>query len=184
MSGRFVAWFVTVFVGMLALLGSVGFAISRVIVSQPRELYRGPAFEFDLAPGWSCQTEGTEDVCYPAGSKPHAAIAVIAIKRRNDQDNLQAYEDHLRQPQKAGDRSKEGGQLSEVRFVRRRTLGGREWVEGLHVGSEIANFHTYYLATATSHIGMLVTMSVHKDRATEYVDELAAMMSSLNTYQR
>jgi hypothetical protein len=71
-----------------------------------------------------------------------------------------------------------------VRFVRRTQLGGKEWVEALHVGSEIQNFHTYYLATTTSNLGILVTLSVHKDRADTFVGQLTEMMTSLTVYQR
>ena len=49
-----------------------------------------------------------------------------------------------------------------MRYVKRRKLGDREWVEALHVGSEIAAYHTYYLATTTSYLAILVTMSAHK----------------------
>ncbi len=184
MGSRFVFWVLGVYIATLLLLGSVGALIARVMVKEPPELYRNPAFDYALAPGWSCQTDGTEDVCYPAGTKPHSAIGVIAIKPRNDKDNLATYEAHLRTPQRIGDRDATVGPMSEVRYVKRRMLAGREWVEALHVGSEIADFHTYYLATTTSHIGMLVTLSVRKDFEARFTAEFRGMMDTLRTYQR
>lgn len=184
MGSRFIASMLGAFLAALGVLGGVGYAASIFWVAPPRELYRNPAFEFDLAPGWWCDRDGTEDVCHPAGTKPFPAIGVIAIKRRNEQDNLAAYEDHLKKPQRVGDRSAASGPMSEVRFVSRRILGGREWVESLHIGSEVANFHTYYLATATTHLGVLVTLSVHKDHEARYIKEFTEMMTSLKTYQR
>jgi len=74
--------------------------------------------------------------------------------------------------------------MSEVRFVRRTTLGGKEWVEALHIGSELPNYHTYYLATTTSYLGIFVTMSVHQDHTDTFVGELTGMMATLVVYQR
>ena len=74
--------------------------------------------------------------------------------------------------------------MSEVRYVKRRMLGAHEWVEALHLGAEVQNFETYYLATATSHLGILVTMSVHKDHSAAYIQQMNDMMSTLNIYQR
>ena len=71
-----------------------------------------------------------------------------------------------------------------MRYVRRRTFGTHEWVEALHSGSEIPNYDTYYLGTTTSNLGILVTMSVHKDSANQYIVELNDMIRTLNIYQQ
>jgi hypothetical protein len=184
MGSRFVVSLIGTFLVTLTVLIGAGYAVTQMAVRQPRDPFRAGSFEFDLAPGWWCELSGTEYVCTPAGKAPHAAIAVIAIKERNAQDSLQAYEEHLRNPQRSVDRGKETNALSEVRYVRRHKLGTVEWVEALHVGSEIANYHTYYLGTTTSHLGILVTMSVHKDHEAEYVRRLNEMMMTLNLYQR
>jgi hypothetical protein len=89
----------------------------------------------------------------------------------------------LRQPQKAVD-SSGASRLSETRHVKRRTIANHEWVEALHSGSEIANFDTYYLGTTTSNLGILVTMSVHKDSSDKYIAQLNDMIATLNIYQR
>lgn len=166
----------------------IGYGVTQLTVQQPRDPFRTGSFEFDLAPGWECEHEGTEYVCSPPGASPHAAIAVIAIKQRNEADNLQAYEDYLRQPKHLdSDLSNSSGaepQISEISYVKRRKLGNLEWVEALHLGSEIPDYHTYYLATATSFLGILVTMSVHKEREANYIHQMTEMMSTLNVYQR
>jgi len=146
---------------------AIGYAISNIIPQQSREIFRTGSFEFDLALGWWCKLDGSEYVCRPPGKRPHKAIAVIAIKQRNDQDNLEAYEAHLREENN-----------SKVQFVRRRTIGDREWVEALHLGSEVRNYHTYYLATNTSSIGILVTMSVHEEAYDEYAKQLNDMIAT------
>jgi hypothetical protein len=35
-------------------------------------------------------------ICSPPGKPPYPAIAILAMKERNDQDNLKAYEDQLK----------------------------------------------------------------------------------------
>jgi hypothetical protein len=181
---RFLTALLIAFVGTVTILGGAGYLVTRVAVSPPRELFRAAAFEFELAPGWWCELDGTEYVCTPPGKPPHAAIAIIAMKERNDQDNLAAYEKHLRQPQRSVDRSNEAVPRSDIRFVQRRIIGAHEWVEALHSGSEIANYDTYYLAATTSYLGILVTMSVHKDHANRFIAQLNDMIKTLTLYQR
>ena len=183
MGSRFVIWMTVAFVAALGLLGGVGYAIARMWVAQPRELHRNPAFEFELANGWWCVKDGTEDVCHPAGTKPFPAVAVIAVKHRNTQDTLDAYQAHLSKPQANSAKSTDAVR-SVVRSVKRQAIGGRTWVVAAHEGSEIANFVTNYFATTTPHIGILVTLSVHKDQEQRFTNEFTEMMKSLRTYQR
>jgi hypothetical protein len=183
MRSRFVLSLLSAFVLTLSALGGMGWVTARLMVDAPREQFLTSYFMFDLAPGWSCELEDADYVCQPAGKKPYTAIAVIAMKQRNNKDRLEDYEAHLREPQKV---VRSGGEttMSEIRFVRRKELAGKQWVEGLHAGSEIPNYLTYYLATTTSYLGILVTMSVHKDHVDQYTRELNQMMSSLTVYQR
>jgi hypothetical protein len=171
------------FMATVAILAGAGYAISEIAVRQPRDPFRTGSFEFDLAPGWWCGREGAEYVCDPPGKPPFPAIAVIAIKERNRDDNLKAYEDHLRQPQPLANKTG-NATLSTVSYVKRVKLGHADWIEALHLGSEVPNYNTYYLATVTSHLGILVTMSVHRDQQRKYVDQLNDMMNSLNLYQK
>jgi hypothetical protein len=171
----FVALLIT-FAVTAALLGGAGYGVTQIVVPTPRELFRGPAFDFELARGWWCELDGTEYVCTPPGKPPHAAIAIIALKERDSRDNLQAYEEHLKKQQSSGGPDTGAGQ------VKRRALGAHEWIEALHVGSEIPNYQTYYLATNTSYLGILVTMSVHEDSADRYIGQLREMISTLKVY--
>lgn len=183
MGSRFLGSFLLALTVTLAILGGVGWVVAQLVVATPREPFLTSAFEFDLAPGWWCELEGTEYVCNPPGKPPHAAIVVMAMTERNKDDRLEAYEEHLRQP-KPVERTDGGTVMSEVRRVGRIRLGGKEWVEAIHVGSEVPDYQTYYLATTTSNLGILVTMSTHKDHADTYVKQLNEMMASLTAYQR
>jgi hypothetical protein len=55
------------------------------------------------------------------------------MKEGNDKDNLDGFEAHLRQPQKAG--GEDSTQLSQVRCVRHKRIREQEWVEA-HSESE------------------------------------------------
>jgi len=182
LGSRFLLSLLMTLLATVIILVGAGYAVTRLAVQQPHDPFRTGSFEFDLAPGWWCELEGTEYVCNPPGKPPYSAIAIMAVKERGNDDNLQAYEAHLRQPQAATDQAGDS-KLSVVSYVKRVRLGHVEWVEALQLGSEIPNYHTYYLATATSYLGILVTMSVHQDREATYVQQLQDMMSTLNVYQ-
>jgi hypothetical protein len=181
---RFFAASLLTLLTTVALLGGAGYTISRLTVAAPRDVYRGPNFEFDLANGWFCEREGTETICRPEGSNRKRAIVIMTAKERNQSDNLAAYEAHLRQPQPLSGPNSETPTPSQVKFVRRRQLGGHEWVEGLHFGSEVPNYDTYYLATATTGIGILVTLSVHRSASEQMIGDLNVMMTTLQVYER
>ena len=183
MGPRFLVSLLGTFLATLVILIGAGYVITQMTVRQPRDPFRAGSFEFDLAPGWWCELEETEYVCTPPGQPPHPAVAVIAVKERSREDNLRAYEEHLKQRQNVT-AGAAGTAPSEVSYVKRSRLGHVEWVEALQLGSEVPNYDTYYLATTTSNLGILVTMSVHKDHAATYVRQLTDMMSTLNVYQR
>ncbi|HEX4408060.1 MAG TPA: hypothetical protein VH206_04725 [Xanthobacteraceae bacterium] len=171
------------FLAVTAVLVAVAYAVVKTTVHKPRDPFRAGSFEFDLAPGWWCEKSGTEIVCNPPGQAPRPAIAIIALKERGSNDNLQDYEDHVKKPVERTDSAGKHG-TSTVLFVRRTQLGHAQWVEALHNGSEIPDYFTYYLATNNSYLGILVTMTVHKDFQKTYVRQLNDMMSTLNLYQR
>lgn len=183
MGSRFLKSFLIAFLLTLPTLGGVGWGVARLALAlaPPREQVNTTYFTFDLAPGWSCEFDGNEYVC-TTGRAPHPAIAIIALKKRSAQDWLTEYESYLREPLPFTMKNGET-KTSEVRFVRRTMLGDKQWVHGLHVGSELPNYLTYYLATTTPALGILVTMSVLKDSVDKYVGQLDDMMSSLTVYQ-
>ena len=115
MGARFPISLFGAFVAALVILIGAGYSVTKIVVQPPRDPFRAGSFEFDLAPGWWCEHEGSEYVCSPLGKPPYAAIAVIAVKERNNQDNLADYEEHLKKPQKPSTGPKDTGRPSEVR---------------------------------------------------------------------
>jgi hypothetical protein len=184
MGTRFIAWLLGAFLVTVVTLGGAGYAVTQFAVPAQRDMHRTEGYEFELAPGWLCERVGTEDLCEPPGGRPRAAIAIMTMKERGPQDTLEHYEAHLKTPQPVEGRNTVPGQTSDVQFVRREVFGNRQWVTALHSGSEVPNYETYYLATVTSYLGILVTMSVHKRQAPQYIGQLNEMMRTLRTYQR
>jgi hypothetical protein len=183
-SVRFLVATSITFLITVVVLGGGGYLASQLMVPPMRDVFRTAAFEFDLAPGWWCELDGSEYVCSPPGKPPYEAIAVLAMKERNDQDNLKAYEDHLKQPQPIDNGAGREKKFSEVREIRRSVIGAHEWVEALHSGSEIPNYDTYYFATITSELGILVTLSVNRNFSRQYADRFKEMIKTLHVYQR
>jgi hypothetical protein len=105
------------------------------------------------------------------------------MKERNDQDNLKAYEGQLKQPRPIDNGAGGERKFSEVREVKRSVIGAHEWVEAMHSGSEIPNYDTYYFATVTSELSILITLSANRNVSGQYVDRIREMIKTLHVYQ-
>jgi hypothetical protein len=118
-SSHFVASFIITLLATAALLGGIGFGVTRIAIPPSRDVFRAPAFEFELAHGWWCEFEEGAYVCTPPEKPPHAAIVVMAMKQRGNEDNLEAYEKVLQQTKQPYGKD----QISEIRYVRRIMIG-------------------------------------------------------------
>jgi hypothetical protein len=179
MSAPFLAAAALSFALTVAGMGGIGLLAARFLAPPPPlPRFIADTFEFTLAPHWICDLEDTEYVCWK-GKPPHEAIAIIAMKRRGPEDNLAAYEKHLR-TQRLGVND---GPSTFIE-VNRRMLAGHEWVEATHLSSEVRNYITIYLATVTSQVGVLATFSIHKDYEKAGRSEMDIMMASLKIHQQ
>jgi hypothetical protein len=166
-------------IGTLGAIAAIAYGVVELGTTPPPKRFITSTFEFDLAPGWSCALEGTEYIC-TVGTRPFEVICVIAMKYRNAQDTLDVYEEHVKQPRPAmGTQT-----LSQVLSVERRWLGGHEWVDARHKDSEITGYFTHYLATTTSHLGVLVTFTALESKYEQRKAELDRMIESLTIHQR
>ena len=134
---------------------------------------------FQLSNQWNCQMDGTEYVCRPeAKFKKADAIIIIAAKIPGKEDNLKAYMHYLKEPKKITDYK--GRPLhSKVSFAKVKPIQATEWVDAIHVSSELKNFYTRYLATVKNGIAILVTYSVARSRHQLYTAELNRMVDSM-----
>lgn len=184
MGSQFFIAFLTAFCLTVGTLAGAGYGVTLLTVAKPRDMFRTGFFEFEVAPGWECDLDGTEYVCQARGAKQKGAIAIMAIKeRKKGMDSLEEYEAHLRKPLPL-DGTEESSSLSTIkRPPARIRLGENEWVESLHCGSELKNFCTYYLGTVTSHVGILITMSYREGAEGTYTTDLSDMMRTVRMYQ-
>jgi hypothetical protein len=168
----------------LALIGGLAWLASSMLVSPPLKRIMTAAFQMDLAEGWSCSQDGIAWTCVPdAPEEQKSAVAIFAMKYRNVDDTPEAFAEHLRSPQPI--QMRDGSMRpSTVKYVKSSRIGGYDWVDSLHLGSEIGDYYTHYLATVTSHIAILVSFSAYKDDFDRYNPQLEQMISSLVIYQR
>src|SRR6187431_1273548 len=140
--------------------------------------------EFELPAGWECALEGSEYVCQSENAeRKKESIIILAAKIRGEQDNITSYQEYLK-------RSKEyalpGGkkQISEPKSTALSSINGHQWVDSLHLASEVPGFYTRYLATVKEDLGVAVTFSVSKDLYATYQPIMDKLVSTLRVFRQ
>jgi hypothetical protein len=140
--------------------------------------------EFELPPQWECALEGSEYVCQSENAdRKKEAIIILAAKIRGEQDSIDEYMAYLK-------RSKEynlpGGkkQISEPKNTKLTTITDHQWVDALHLASEVPGFYTRYLATVKEDLGVAVTFSVTKDLYSSYLPIIDKLVSTLRVFRQ
>ncbi len=140
--------------------------------------------EFELPPGWECALEGSEYVCQSDNAdRKKESIIILAAKIRGEQDNLDEYMAYLK---KTKEYSLPGGkkQVSEARNVKMTNVNSHQWVDALHLASEVPGFYTRYLATVKEDLGVAVTFSVSKDLYSAYQPIMDKLVSTLRVFRQ
>jgi hypothetical protein len=139
--------------------------------------------EFELPPGWECALEGSEWVCQSDNvDRKREAIIILAAKTRGEQDSLEEYQAYLNKPKSyalPGGKS----QISEAKYVAKKDVNGHQWIDSLHLASEVPGFYTRYLATVKEDLGVAVTFSVAKDLYDSYKGVFDAVVASLRVFR-
>ncbi len=140
--------------------------------------------EFELPPGWECALEGTEWVCQSSNKdRQKEAIIILAAKIRGPQDSLEEYQAYL----KATKTYKLPGgktQVSEPKVVESKNINNHQWVDALHMASEVPGFYTRYLATVKEDLGIAVTLTVAKDFYSQYQSIFDKIVSTLRVFRQ
>jgi hypothetical protein len=140
--------------------------------------------EFELPPGWECSLEGTEWVCQSENKdRQKEAIIILAAKIRGEQDSLDHYQNYLK------DRKSfklPGGKtlVSEPKYSEVKTINNHQWIDALHLASEVPGFYTRYLATVKSDLGVAVTFSVSKDHYASYQSVFDQIVGTLRVFRQ
>ncbi len=140
--------------------------------------------EFELPSGWECALEGSEYVCQSENAdRKKESIIILAAKIRGEQDNLDEYMSYLK---KTKEYNLPGGkkQVSEPKNTKMSRINDHQWVDALHLASEVPGFYTRYLATVKEDLGVAVTFSVSKDLYTSYIPIMEKMISTLRVFRQ
>ncbi|MCB9060974.1 MAG: hypothetical protein H6622_05595 [Halobacteriovoraceae bacterium] len=147
-------------------------------------LFSNQYCQFELPPGWECSLEGGEYVCQSVNKdRQKEAIIVLAAKLRGKQDNLQDYEAYLKQPKTF---KLPGGKevKSDYKYAKMKEINGHNWIDSLHLASEVPGFYTRYLATVKEDLGVAFTFSVSKDHYEAYKAIIDALVQSLRVFRQ
>lgn len=140
--------------------------------------------EFELPTQWSCILEGAEWICQSSQpEKRKEAIIILAAKLRGEQDSLDQYVQHLKNP-KTFITGQNKTLKSEVKWAKTTQNNGHDWVDGLHFESELPGFYTRYMATIKEDIGVLLTFSVSKEKYSNYLSEIDALIKTLRVFRK
>jgi hypothetical protein len=140
--------------------------------------------EFDLPAGWECALEGSEYVCQSENAdRKKESIIILAAKIRGEQDNLDEYMAYLK---KTKEYNLPGGkkQVSEPKITKLTRINDHQWVDALHLASEVPGFYTRYLATVKEDLGVAVTFSVTKDLYSTYQPVIDKLVSTLRVFRQ
>lgn len=159
--------------------------LAAVLFSAPAnaKIFRNSYVSFELPDRWECKLEQTEFVCRSTGTggaqdDPRQAAIILTAKEVGPQDNLGAYEAHLKKPYLITGRDGKVIQ-SDIKQVSTRQINNHPWVDGMHLNSEIPNYFTRYLATVKDKIAVLITFSAHQMQYTKYSSEFYRSIESL-----
>jgi hypothetical protein len=140
--------------------------------------------EFELPPQWECALEGSEYVCQSENAdRKKEAIIILAAKIRGEQDSIDEYQAYLK---KNKEYNLPGGkkQISEPKNTKLSMISGHQWVDALHLASEVPGFYTRYLATVKEDLGVAVTFSVTKDLYSSYLPIIDKLVSTLRVFRQ
>lgn len=132
---------------------------------------------FNMPDTWNCTLEQTEWVCRSTKTdESKEAIIILTAKEVGPTDSYANYRQHLNNPIAA-----RAGSSSQIVYSSKETkISNQDWLDGLHMGSEVPNYYTRYVATIKdSKIAILITFSAHKNFYPKYSQLFFDAISSL-----
>lgn len=133
---------------------------------------------FELPERWQCYPEHTEWICrINSAVAATDALIVLTAKESGPQDSLNAYFTFLKQPRVVAAAGK--SLPSTVYKVDQVRIANHPWIDGFHLGSEVFNYYTRYMATTKEKLGILVTFSAHKKDYTKYSSDFLRAIATL-----
>ncbi len=132
------------------------------------KVFRNAYIAFEMPDEWNCTLEQTEWVCRSAKLPDmKEAIIILTAKEVGPTDSFPMYESHLNMPISANAQATatKSKMVYKAKYVQ---INNQQWLDGLHLGSEVPNYFTRYMATIKSKIAVLVTFSAHEKYYSKY----------------
>jgi hypothetical protein len=107
------------------------------------------------------------------------AIIILTAKEVGPTDSFDAYTKHLSTSQPTAYKPQSNSTSKVVYPAKQIMINDHNWIDGLHLASEIPNYYTRYLATIKDKIAVLVTLSAHSDHYTRYAKDFFKTVQSL-----
>lgn len=150
---------------MIRVLGLLSFLIAWPAGAKT---FQNSYVSFEVPDNWTCAQEGVAWTCTPQGPiEAKEAVIVLAAKVAGPEDNLVNFHTFLGAPKRLP--TKVGTPMpSQVMYAQERVLAGTKWIQAQHLGSEIQEFYTLYLATVKDSLAILVSFSAEKSRYQNY----------------
>jgi hypothetical protein len=139
-----------------------------VCASAEAKLFQNSYVSFEVPDNWTCVQEGVAWTCTPTGfNESKEAVIVLAAKVAGPEDSLPSFLAYLKQPKKIA--TKVGTPMpSQLMYANERMLAGTRWIQAQHIGSEIQEYITLYLATVKDHLAILVSFSAEQNHYKKY----------------
>lgn len=143
-------------------------AVLVLPLSAQAKLFKNSYVSFEVPDNWNCVQEGVAWSCNPVNAmEAREATIVLTAKVAGPEDNLVNFQTYLNQPKKVA--TKVGTPMpSQVMYAQERILAGTKWVQAQHLGSEIQQFYTLYLATVKESLAILISLSAEKSKYPNY----------------
>lgn len=170
----------------LSRVYSLFFAIVSILLtsSAHAKAFRNAYISFELPASWNCTLEQTEWVCRSEASKESKeAVIILTAKEVGPTDSLPLYEAHLNSPIALALKTGGSADSKVVYKAKHVQINDQPWMDGLHLGSEVQNYFTRYLATIKGRIAVLVTFSAHKQYYVKYSQDFFKAVMSLRVIE-
>lgn len=144
------------------------------------KVFRNAYIAFEMPETWKCNLEQTEWVCRSEQNKESKeAIIILTAKEVGPTDSFALYEAHLNSPISLNLKSGGATESKVVYKAKNVQINDQQWIDSLHLSSEVPNYFTRYLATIKGKIAILITFSAHKQYYTKYSQDFFKAVSSL-----
>lgn len=137
-------------------------------VQAEAKTFQNSYVSFEVPDDWNCAQEGVAWTCTAQNVlDSKEAVIILAAKVAGPEDTLPNFLTHLKKPKTVT--TKAGTPMpSQMMYAQERLLAGNKWVQAQHLGSEIQEYYTLYLATVKEQLAILVSFSAEKNKYQKY----------------